>query len=568
MHNRKLHVKSVLAFFAAAPLLWLSPAISAHPSYPQDNRPAQNSDITREELARFDRFLDNHREISEDLRRQPQLVDDREYLERHPELRTFLQDHPAIREEIKENPNDFMRREERFDRHEDARERERGDIDRDRGRREELATFDRFLDRHHEVSEQLRRDPSLVRNQQFLENHPALQSFLQEHPRLNEDLQRNPDVFMHQEERFDRREDRRNDNDDRVRNDFDRDDARNRVDNRQDNDNRQDRDHDADRRDFDRRDFDRRDNDRRGELARFDQFLDNHREISEQLRRNPSLVNDKKFVETHPALQSFLQEHQGIRQELNENPSAFMRQEERFDNHGQPGQGVRDRDFDDRHDARVDAHEDARNRNDNDRRDNDLRQGTRDRDITHGQIASFDQFLDKHRETAEQLRRDPSLVNNKQFVDSHPALQAFLQQHQGVREEITENPNAFMQAENRFDARENGMGRDMRGEQASFGQFLGGHASIAGQISKNPSLLKNQEYMASHPELQNYLKAHPAAQSELTKNPDSFIKSAQQSNSSTATASGTTAGTAKTTTKTPTTTTKTTTTDTPKPPKP
>ena len=63
---------------------------------------------------------------------------------------------------------------------------------------------------------------------------------------------------------------------------------------------------------------------------------------------------------------------------------------------------------------------------------------------------------------------------------------------------------------------------------ASFGQFLGGHSKISDQISKDPSLLKNQEYMASHPELQDYLKAHPAAQAELKQNPESFIKSSQQ----------------------------------------
>src|ERR1700746_1451092 len=59
----------------------------------------------------------------------------------------------------------------------------------------------------------------------------------------------------------------------------------------------------------------------RGELASFDQFLDGHREIAEQVRKNPSLVNDKKWVQDHPALQTYLQEHQGVRAEIKENPS-------------------------------------------------------------------------------------------------------------------------------------------------------------------------------------------------------------------------------------------------------
>ncbi len=46
------------------------------------------------------------------------------------------------------------------------------------------------------------------------------------------------------------------------------------------------------------------------------------------------------------------------------------------------------------------------NRTDNDRRD----------------VASFDRFLDEHREIAEQVRKDPSLLDNRDFLRDHPAL--------------------------------------------------------------------------------------------------------------------------------------------------
>ena len=368
-----------MAILAATPLLWIAPGVNAQSSSPssQESRTSPNSDITRQELARFDQFLDGHQEIAQQLRHDPSLVNDQNYVQGHPELQTFLQDHPGVREEIKENPNYFMRQENRYDRQEDARE--------DNRRREELARFDQFLDNHREVSEQLRRDPSLVKNQEFLQNHPALQSYLQDHPAIAEDLTRNPDAFMRQEERYDRREDARDDNN------------------------------------------------RRQELARFDQFLDNHREVSEQ------------------------------------------------------------------------------------------------------------------------LRRDPSLVKNQQFVQSHPALQAYLQDHQGVREQLYQNPNAFMQQEKTYESRENGMDRGgMNREQYSFGQFLGSHSDISGQLSKDPSLLKNREYMSSHPELQAYMKTHPDAQSQMAKDPGSFLKASQQFSStktgtSTSTTTGTT-GTVKTTT--------------------
>ena len=47
--------------------------------------------------------------------------------------------------------------------------------------------------------------------------------------------------------------------------------------------------------------------------------------------------------------------------------------------------------------------------------DTDVTRSAPDRDISHGSLSRFDRFLDDHREIAEQLRKDPSLANNKQF---------------------------------------------------------------------------------------------------------------------------------------------------------
>ncbi len=167
--KRHLFVRNAVAILATTPLLWITPSVNAQSSSPspQESKTSQNGDITRQELARFDQFLDNHQEIAQQLRHDPALVNDRNYVQGHPELQAFLQDHPGVREEIKEDPNYFMRQENRYDRREEARE--------DNNRREELARFDQFLDSHREISEQLRRDPSLVKNRQFVESHPALQ---------------------------------------------------------------------------------------------------------------------------------------------------------------------------------------------------------------------------------------------------------------------------------------------------------------------------------------------------------------------------------------------------------
>ena len=418
--KKHLLVRNVVALLAATPLLWFAPPIFAQSAPTQDSRPAQDTDITRQELARFDQFLDSHREIAEQLRKNPSLVNDRNFVEQHQALQTYLQQHPAVRDELKENPNAFMRQENRYDRREDARDR---DVS-----RQELASFDRFLDGHREVAEQLRKNPSLVNDREYLQKHPELQTYFSQHTEVREELRENPNAFMRQEDRFDN--------------------------NRQETQSRADNDRSADR-----------------DVAR------------------------------------------------NEDRDRFNNRDD-------------NRDIDRDHSRDIDART----------RDNDLR----DRDTTRGELASFDQFLDKHREISEQLRKNPSLVNNQQFLADHPALQTYLTAHKNVREEINENPQAFMHQEARYDRNEderNGMDR----ERAGFGEFLHSHSAISEQLSKNPSLVKSQEFMATHPELQEYLKAHPAAQTQLTQNPETFIKSAQQFNATTKSSTGTT-GSVKATT--------------------
>ncbi len=319
--------------------------------------------------------------------------------------------------------------------------------------RSELAAFDQFLDGHPETAEQLRKDPSLINNKGFIEGHQNLEEYLEQHPALHEELRENPNAFLHREQRFDRRE--------------------------------EDRDRDRDHRG--------RDNDR-GAVTKFDQFLDSHPETAEQLRKDPSLINNKEFIAGHQNLKDFLEDNPQVREDFKENPNAFMRQENRFDRSGDE----------------------------------------RDRDVTRGQLAGFDRFLDGHQEIAEQLRKNPALVNNEEFVKEHPALHEYLQQNPGVRADLSQHPNAFLHQEQRFDRRESiADRRSPDADMSSFNEFLGGHSNVAEQLSRDPSLAKNQEYLQSHPELQTYLKAHPGVQQQLVQNPQVVMKSAQPTSNGT-----------------------------------
>lgn len=354
MKQRKLHLGSCFALSALIISIWSASPVKAQSMPAQNSATAgstQDNDATRAELARFDQFLDGHREISEQLRKDPSLVNNERFVKDHPALQTYLNEHPGIRGQLRENSAAFLRQENRFDRGEDNRG---GDAD----NRAELQRFDEFLDGHHEIAEQVRKKPSLMNNEGFVESHPALLTYLQGHPEVRQEIRRDPSAFIQREEGFERREDGR------------------------------DRDNDGNR----------------AERERFDQFLDSHREIAEQVRKNPSLVDNDEFSKNHPELQAYLQEHPGVRNDIRDDPNGFMRQES----------------------------------------DYDRREGRGDQGIDRDRSARFREFLGSHRDIANELSRDPSQATNRDFVERHPEFRDYLKNHPDVNQELMKNPQGFV----------------------------------------------------------------------------------------------------------------------------
>src|SRR5260370_29622861 len=110
-----------------------------------------------------------------------------------------------------------------------------------------------------------------------------------------------------------------------------------------------------------------------------------------------------------------------------------------------------------------------------------------DDNLSRWQLASFDSFLDSHPEVAEQVRQNPSLVNNEDFVEAHPALQQYLQQHPEIREQISQNPNGVMRQEQRFDRRAtHGSGRPCpHTEPVELDPLMDRHPPSAEQLLQN-----------------------------------------------------------------------------------
>lgn len=58
----------------------------------------------RDDMRQFHNFLQDHPRVSADLRSNPNLVNNKKYLEKHDELDTFLKRHPAVKREVVERP--------------------------------------------------------------------------------------------------------------------------------------------------------------------------------------------------------------------------------------------------------------------------------------------------------------------------------------------------------------------------------------------------------------------------------------------------------------------------------
>jgi hypothetical protein len=72
---------------------------------------------------------------------------------------------------------------------------------------------------------------------------------------------------------------------------------------------------------------------------------------------------------------------------------------------------------------------------------------------------SFESFLNSHDETAQELYRDPHLVNNDRFLRGHSALRDWLDEHPDAAKALRNNPRTVIWQE-----------RGTRGQERSTGE--------------------------------------------------------------------------------------------------
>lgn len=348
-----------------------------------------STNLSADESRNLDQFLDSHPEIVRQLESNPALANDPDYLRANPDLRDYLQQHPQLQTALRDDASGIMRQRQQFQTQSNGPARQNND-DYDRGqaqtqaqtnantdrdnadrdaetnrRGEESARIDQFLADHPNIDKDLKSKPESVNDSNYLKKHGELANFLRDNPDVRDECQRTPAFFEDRDLRARM-----------IQTDFNP---------------------TADRSDAPRDD--------RSAVANFDRFLDSHREIAEQLRRDPSLADNQKFVQNHPALQTYLQQTPAIRDQLRRDPSFFMRQEDNFD--------------------RFDSRD-------------------------HNRFASFRQFMDEHPRIREDVWRNHALVKNNDYVRRNPELGDYLKDHPDVRGAWSANPDLFVKGAQQF----------------------------------------------------------------------------------------------------------------------
>lgn len=133
--------------------------------------PATSPPEVRRALREFDRFLDHHPLLEDQLRLNPPLSVNKQFLESNPELRNFLGANPKIAEGLTIYPRYYLNR---------ALLRQASAPVSFR----ELGALKDLFQQQPKLEQELTVNPEAIRNPAFLEAHPALRDFLVQHPAL------------------------------------------------------------------------------------------------------------------------------------------------------------------------------------------------------------------------------------------------------------------------------------------------------------------------------------------------------------------------------------------------
>jgi hypothetical protein len=138
------------------------------------------------------------------------------------------------------------------------------------------------------------------------------------------------------------------------------------------------------------------------EQRSWDNYLEDHPQIARDLSHDPELINDARFVHDRRSLDDWLHEHPAAARVIQASPREYI-----------PRGGVTAS----RYDYEPPTVED---------------------------IQSFERYLDRNWEVAEELYRNPQLINEAGYVHARPSLNDWLDDHPRAARAIQAEPERFL----------------------------------------------------------------------------------------------------------------------------
>lgn len=143
---------------------------------------------------------------------------------------------------------------------------------------------------------------------------------------------------------------------------------------------------------------------------------------------------------------------------------------------------------------------------------------------SHEETTQVDNYLTNHPAVANDLHNNPSLVNDPNWLAKHPDLHNYMNNHPGLQKAAAANPASVV---NRADR--STLGRD-HADLNKTDSYLSHHPEIGQELSKNPKLIDDPKYLATHPGLDKELADHPEIRNEAMNHPEDFKKAAKANN--------------------------------------
>lgn len=141
--------------------------------------------------------------------------------------------------------------------------------------------------------------------------------------------------------------------------------------------------------------------------------------------------------------------------------------------------------------------------------------------VSERDLRSFEDYLDSHWETAQELYRDPDLLNDRRFLRAHPALRDWLDDHPKAADVICANPRQFLWRQRAAQRRSSRppSPEDLR----SFERYLDTHSDVADALYRDPELVNDTRFVRSHRSLDDWLQDHPDAARAISDQPRDFL---------------------------------------------